>query len=76
MQALLILITGTPSGVPDIMAHYNMPHLPKLRTEDRLSTYSTLAEMGSIIIKVLTKEFFHDDISNDLGSSTSGMGKT
>jgi len=58
------------------MAHYNMPHLPKLRTEDRLSTYSTLAEMGSIIIKVLTKEFFHDDISNDLGSSTSGMGKT
>ena len=55
------------------MAHYSMPHLPKLRTEDRMVTYSILGEMGISLINLLKKQFFNNDTSDDLGSSTSGM---
>ena len=58
------------------MAHYNMPHLPKIRTEDRLVTYRILGEMGISLINLLQEQFFNNDISNDLGSSTRSMGKT
>ena len=57
------------------MAHYNMPHLPKLRTEDRLVQYVLIGKMGSSLINLLKEQFFNNDTSNDLGSSTSGMGK-
>ena len=58
------------------MAHYSMPHLPKLRTEDRLVTYALIGKMGSSLINLLIEHFFHDDKSNTLGSPTSDMGKT
>ena len=53
------------------MAHYSMPHLPKL--EDRLVTYRILGKMGISLINLLKEQFFNNDTSNDLGSSTSGM---
>jgi hypothetical protein len=43
------------------MAHYSMPHLPKLRTEDRLVHYDLIGKMGSSLINLLKEQFFNND---------------